>query len=53
MKLLNEVYAKYQHLDRLLSNADITDDFRGLILYDLWQAIKLTQQNEENREKVT
>ena len=38
---IQEVYEKYEHLDRLLSDKEfLPDDPRGHILYDLWQAVR-------------
>lgn len=38
---INEVYEKYKHLDKLLSDKDwIPNTIQGKIIYDLWSAIK-------------
>ena len=39
---LKETYDKYKHLDHLLSDKEwLADDLQHMILYDLWQAIKI------------
>jgi hypothetical protein len=44
---ITEVYNKYKHLDRLLSDEQwIADSLQGRILFDLWQAIKGGEAND-------
>lgn len=48
MMSIQEVYEKYKHLDKLLSDQEWLDslNIQSLILYDLWQAIKLAVESK-------
>lgn len=43
---IDEVYAKYRHLDPVLSDKYFAEGIAGKILHDLWQAVK-----DEQRKK--
>lgn len=45
---LNEVYEKYKHLDKNLSDRDMLhDSFWGDIIWDLWAAIKSSREDNK------
>lgn len=51
MKHIKEVYEKYKHLDSLLSDYDwmvASSDPREAMLYELWQAIKKTVEEQSD-----
>lgn len=49
---IDEVYAKYKHLDPVLSEPGFAYGLAGRVLLDLWKAIKDEQQKKgEQNEK--
>lgn len=45
---IKEVYEKYEHIDRLLSDRQwLPDTLQGQIVCDLWQAIEAAAQSED------
>lgn len=55
---IKEVYDRYKHLNKILSdNRRINhEDLKGIILFDLWQAIKVEiefykERDEYNRRR--
>jgi len=48
---IEEIYEKYKHLDKLLSDKEwLPDTFQGSILYDLWQAIKNLRKEKVSKK---
>lgn len=41
-----EVYEKYQHLDKVLSDSAFVDSIQTQARYDMWQAIRAAVQGE-------
>jgi len=50
---VREVFEKYKHLDKLLSDNRTVDEFsmQSLILFDLWQAVKKECQEKTDEEE--
>ncbi len=47
MDKIIEVYQKYEHLDKLLSDKDwLPKTIQGKVIYDLWGAIKYTVEEK-------
>jgi hypothetical protein len=45
LKPIKEVYEKYKHLDKCLSDTSLSEEFESQLRYDLWQAIRLAMQD--------